>query len=87
MRRSGEPAPPVIDRLVEPSEAALLEQWPHLERQLEAAVAFAAALERARRAGGSSDDAYRWLQQSLRELDQYSRAIRWVLTVTENDEP
>jgi hypothetical protein len=85
MRRSADPAPPVIDRLVEPSEGALLAQWPHLESQLERALAFSNALERTHRATPSQDDAYRWLQQSLRELDQYSRAIRWVLTVTETE--
>jgi hypothetical protein len=87
MRHPADPAPPVIDRLLEPSESALLAQWPNLERQLEAAVAFADPLERADRASASKDGAFRWLRQSLRELDQYSRAIRWVLTVTEDDPP
>jgi hypothetical protein len=87
MRHCADPAPPVIDRLIEPSERALHAQWPLLESQLETALAFANALERTRRAAGSSDEAYRWLQQSLRELDQYARAIRWVLTVTEKDSP
>src|SRR5580692_8296060 len=66
MRHPADPAPPVIDRLLEPSESALLAQWPNLERQLEAAVAFADPLERADRASASKDGAFRWLRQSLR---------------------
>jgi hypothetical protein len=87
MRHPDDPAPPVIDRLLESSERALFVQWPHLESQLETALEFGGTLERADRASPSPDEACRWLQQSLRELDQYSRAIRWVLTVTENDAP
>ncbi|MBV8373141.1 MAG: hypothetical protein JOY69_07750 [Candidatus Eremiobacteraeota bacterium] len=85
MRHGEDPAPPIIDRLVEPSERALQTQWPHLETQLESALAFAGSLARAHRFDVGRDTAFRWLQQSLRELDQYSRAIRWVLTVTEDD--
>ncbi|HTX60460.1 MAG TPA: hypothetical protein VMH02_12400 [Verrucomicrobiae bacterium] len=77
------PAPPVIDRLREPSEKALHEQWPALERQLEAAIDFATRAERSRRKALMKDEGYRWLQRSLREMDQYARAIRWVRTVTE----
>jgi hypothetical protein len=78
------PAPPVIDRLNEPSERALREEWPLLERQLEAALAFANRAERARREALMKDEGYRYLQRSLREMDQYARAIRWVRTVTED---
>ncbi|MGA8533175.1 MAG: hypothetical protein WB615_03585 [Candidatus Tumulicola sp.] len=83
MRHSTDPAPPVIDRLVEASERTLLVQWPHLERQVEAALAFSKAIGPTQRTASPNDLAHRWLQQSLRELDQYARAIRWVLTVTE----
>ena len=80
-----DPAPPVIDRLDEPSERALREQWPRLEAQLEAALVFAKELERSKRRRIAKDEGYRWLQRSLRELDQYARAIRWVITVTETE--
>lgn len=69
-----ESAPPVIDRLLEPSERALREEWPKLEEQLGAAVAF-----------GERHKRDRSLQRPLRELDQYARAIAWVLTVTETE--
>lgn len=77
-------APPLIDRLFEPTERALREDWPHLESQLEGAVAYARRLERIRRKAPIEDPSYRFLQRSLREMDQYARAIRWVLTVTES---
>lgn len=82
MRHPRQPAPPVIDRLAEASERALREEWPALENQLGAGLAFAAGADRALR-GDATDATLRMLQQTLRELDQYARAIRWVLTVTE----
>lgn len=82
MRHPRQPAPPVIDRLEEASERALREEWPNLENQLGAGLAFGASMERTLR-GSAHDAALRVLQQTLRELDQYARAIRWVLTVTE----
>jgi hypothetical protein len=85
MQHGADPAPPVIDRFTGPTERALHAQWPRLESQLETALKFADSLQRAQRVHPSTDPAFRWLQQSLRELDQYSRAIRWVLTVTESD--
>jgi hypothetical protein len=32
-----------------------------------------------------SDPAFRWLRRTVRELDQYARALRWVLTVHGGD--
>lgn len=80
-----DPAPPVIDRLAEPSERALRDDWPNLERQLEGGLTYAKRLEGSKREALLKDEGYRWLQRSLRELDQYARAIRWVLTVTESE--
>ena len=85
MHYPDEPSPPLIDRLEEPSERALREEWPDVERQLDAGMAFLKELERAKRAPLRKDEAFRWLQRSLRELDQYARAIRWVITVSESD--
>jgi hypothetical protein len=85
MNAAGMPAPPVIDRLTAPSERALRDEWPQLERQLEEAIAYAAKLDRSKRAALAKDEGYRLLQRCLRELDQYARAIRWVLTVTESE--
>ena len=85
MRHPASPSPPVIDRLTDASERALREEWPNLENQLGAGMAYARRLERRRRGGAPDDASDRRLARSLRELDQYARAIRWVLTVTESD--
>lgn len=85
MKHGTDAAPPVIDRLLEPSERALREEWPNLETQLEAAIEYVRRLERTRTSRGGGDDSFRWLQRSVRELDQYARAIRWVMTVSEKD--
>jgi hypothetical protein len=85
MHFSGDDAPPMIDRLLEPSERALREEWPNLEGQLETALAFIRRLERSKRAKLLADERYRRLQRALRELDQYARAIRWVMTVSESE--
>ena len=85
MKHSEDAAPPVIDRLLEPSERALREEWPGLESQLDLAVDFVRRLERNRTSRGGKDESFRWLQRSVRELDQYARAIRWVMTVSENE--
>ena len=83
-----EPAPPLIDRLLEPTETALRDDWPVLEQQLDAALEFVKSLTAAkRRAKIVKDEGFRSLERAVRELDQYGRAIRWVLTVTETDRP
>ena len=85
MKHSEGAAPPVIDRLLEPTERALREEWPNLETQLEAALEYVKHLERTRTTRGGRDESFRWLQRSVRELDQYARAIRWVMTVSERE--
>ena len=80
-------SPPPIDRLSDASERALHEEWPDLEGQLESALTFVRKLERAKRSQLVKDESYRWLLRSLRELDQYARAIRWVMTVSEQSPP
>lgn len=77
------PAPPVIDRLPDASEASLRTVWPRIEEQLDAAYAYAKQLPDGRGNGERGDAAAGWLQRTVKELDQYARAIRWVLTVTE----
>jgi hypothetical protein len=84
LRHSNAAAPPVIDRLSEPSERALRDEWPSIESELEAAVAFARDFERRSTVAAIAHVSYRRLDRSLRELDQYARAIAWVLTVTES---
>ena len=80
-------APPTIDRLSDASELTLRVQWPIVERQLEAALAYGKTLSRTKAEAYQEQPGYRALDRSLKELDQYARAIRWVLTVTETEEP
>ena|SRR5271154_5068825 len=80
------PAPPTIDRLSDASERALRDEWPAIERQLESALSYGKHLSRSSGKRWSEDAAYRAFDRALRELDQYARAIRWVLTVTESED-
>ncbi|MDQ2680538.1 MAG: hypothetical protein M3Y21_05890 [Candidatus Eremiobacteraeota bacterium] len=74
--------PPVIARLPEASEESLRERWESIERQVEAALGYAKQIE-SRRSSVRKDPAFAWLRRTLKELDQYARAIRWVMTVSE----
>lgn len=80
-------APPTIDRLEDASENTLRLQWPVVERQLDSALAYAKVLSRTKTKAFQEEAGYRALTRSIRELDQYARAIRWVLTVTESEDP
>jgi hypothetical protein len=82
LRDPAVPAPPIIERLPDASEESLRSHWPEIETQLDAALAYAKHLPPSH----SNDDekgAGGWLRRTVREMDQYARAIRWVLTVTE----
>lgn len=77
------PAPPIIDRLPNASEESLRTAWPRIEAQLEEAYGYAKQLAASGGSQGQEDAAGGWLLRTVKELDQYARAIRWVLTVTE----
>ena len=79
MSRPGENAPPVIERPPDAGEHTLRLLWPGIEAQLDAARAYSKQLSRG---GGTEEE---WLRRTVEELDQYARAIRWVLTVTEQE--
>jgi hypothetical protein len=74
-------APPLLDRLPDASEATLRERWSEVETQLHAVVDFVRAVESIESA--RSQATFVALKRAARELDQYARALRWVLTVTE----
>ena len=79
------PAPPVLDRLPDASEATLRARWDGIEEQLAAIRAFVKQVETASGTDQRTDPAFRWLRRTVRELDQYARALRWVLTVHGGD--
>lgn len=87
MRFDRRPAPPLLDRLPDASAATLNERWETVETQLAAIVVYVKQLETASGTEERADPAFRWLRRTVRELDQYARALRWVLTVHGSDRP
>jgi hypothetical protein len=85
MRFAGGPAPPLLDRLPDASEATLRSRWDAIELQLSEILAYVKQVEAASGTEERSDPAFRWLRRTVRELDQYARALRWVLTVHGED--
>ncbi|HTJ26283.1 MAG TPA: hypothetical protein VMA36_08960 [Candidatus Limnocylindria bacterium] len=85
MRFSARPAPPVLDRLPDASETTLRERWDTVEGQLARAVAYVKHVEAGAGTEERTDAAFRWLRRTVRELDQYARALRWVLTVHDSE--
>ena len=85
MRFAGRAAPPVLDRLPDASEATLRGRWDAVELQLSTILAYVKQAESASGTEERSDPAFRWLRRTVRELDQYARALRWVLTVHGED--
>ena len=83
MRHPEAPAPPIIDRLPDASERTLAMEWDRIERQLDAARRFVKSQEDPRGKRAVYDKSFGTLQRTIRELDQYARAVRWVMTVDE----
>ena len=81
MHHPAQAAPPIIDRPPDASEETLRTKWPHIEAQLEQARAYAKQFPAAA-STTHEDTSSGWLRRTVQELDQYARAIRWVLTVT-----
>lgn len=78
-------APPVLDRLADASERTLRGQWETVEAQLRAADAYVKQVDGGGSIGEQTDPSFVWMKRTVRELDQYARALRWVLTVTDRD--
>lgn len=87
MQHPLDPAPPVLDRLPDASERSLRERWDVLERQLEEIRGYVRTFRGIGHAAERSDATFRRLARIARELDQYARALRWVLNVTERENP
>jgi hypothetical protein len=81
------PAPPVLERLPDASEQTLRDRWETLDRQLDGIMTFLRSLDDAEGRIRQDDATFAWLARIIRELDQYGRALRWILTVTERDHP
>ena len=85
-RRPEIPSPPVIQRLSDASEETLRLRWDAVESELQAAIAYLKQTQAAQSRSLQEDPAFGWLERSTRQLDQYARAVRWVLTVTQPEE-
>ena len=77
--------PPIIERLPDASEETFRLHWPCAERQLEEALIFVKQIEAARGTQVTRDAAFRFVRRTVRELDQYARAVRWVSVVTDRE--
>lgn len=77
------PAPPLIDRLSDASESTLRNEWTRVEQQLELARRYVKDHDDSRGKRAVYDKTFGWLQRTTRELEQYARAVRWVMTVDE----
>jgi len=80
-----QPAPPVLNRLPDASERTLRECWDGVEGQLHDIVDYVKRIESDPRSNQRSAASFRSLKRTVRELDQYARAMRWVMTVTQQD--
>jgi len=83
MRHPRLPSPPVLFRLSEASEETARDRWDAVERQLEIARRYVGALDDRRGKRAAYDPTYARLHRTVRELDRYARAVRWVMTVEE----
>jgi len=81
MRHPTLAAPPVINRLSAASERLLHDEWEVVEAQLETAQRFLRELDDARGKRSVYDPSFASIARVTRELSQYARAVRWVLTV------
>ncbi|MDQ6932865.1 MAG: hypothetical protein M3160_06785 [Candidatus Eremiobacteraeota bacterium] len=75
--------PPVISRFIDASEETLRARWEGLESQVDAALEYVEQIDARAAHCARNHAAFAWLRRNTKELDQYSRAVRWVLTVTE----
>jgi len=78
--------PPIIERLSDASAETLREHWDTVEEQLEDAMRYVKQIEALSSTPLRGDTAFAWLERSVRQLDQYARAVRWVLSVTERED-
>jgi len=76
-------APPILRRLPDASEATLRRDWDGVEDDLAAIARWMKQFEAGASSADRADPAYMWLRRTARELEQYARAVRWFLTVTE----
>ncbi|MBV9438633.1 MAG: hypothetical protein JOZ24_01440 [Candidatus Eremiobacteraeota bacterium] len=85
MRFHERAAPPLLSGLPAAAATSLGERWDAVEAQLSAVLAYLKQVEGACGTDERADPAFRRLRRTVRELDQYARALRWVLAVGDGD--
>ena len=83
MQHPESPAPPLIERLPDASALTLRTRWERVEAQLEDARRYVKAQGDSRSRRAPHDPSLAWLTRTTHELEQYARAVRWVMTVEE----
>jgi acyl carrier protein phosphodiesterase len=80
-RHPNVPAPPLIERLPQSADMFPPADWESMEDRLELVRRYLRNLNDQRGKRAAYDQSFAYLQRTYRELDQYARAIRWVMTV------
>ncbi len=84
MTHPAAPSPPLIERLPDASQTTLVQRaGQRAESQVEAARRYLRAHNDRRGKRAVYDASFASLERSTRELEQYARAMRWLLTVEE----
>jgi acyl carrier protein phosphodiesterase len=79
LKHPGLPSPPLI---APPAEGLLVtEQWDDVERCLDTLRRYLRGIDDNRGKRAAYDQSFAYLQRTYRELDQYARAVRWLITV------
>jgi hypothetical protein len=78
-------APPVLPRLPDASEQSLREHWDGVEDRLHEIIDYLKRIDADPCSSQRGAASFRALERTVRELDQYARAMRWVMTVTLHD--
>lgn len=74
-------APPLIDEPSNLPEETLPEKWDKVERQVDALQRYIRNVNDHRGKRAVYDLSFAHLQRTYRMLDQYTRAVRWIITV------
>lgn len=75
------PAPPLITPLPRFTQADLQQRWDEVERQVDALQLYVRNANDHRGKRSVYDLPFAHLQRTYRALDQYARAVRWIMTV------
>jgi hypothetical protein len=76
------PAPPLI--LYPAQGVNLIRQWDDIEHRLDALRRYLRGIDDNRGKRAAYDQSFAYLQRTYRELDQYARAVRWLISIEDH---